>query len=225
MPAPAPAPVAAPRPQRQRRQLKPEEKVIRVAVVFAALLVIAAVCYWLFASAAEPLPAIGTAEVIGTKAAIYDVPSASKPVFQLAQGDKVNVLRLPRQQRPEWVRVQFVGRKVSPPGFARAEALGNWSTFALLSVFRPDEGASARELAAYVKSLEHLAAQSPAASRSPIWLETAIQSLAAARAVRQAGERADEWLEHATRALDAIPNDSDLQGQRDELRRTLKSFR
>ena len=197
-----------------------------MAVVFAAVLVVGAVCYWLFANGAQTLPAIGTAEVIGEKAAIYDVPSASKPVFQLATGDKVNVLRLPRSQRPEWVRVQFVsGRKVSPPGFARAEALGYWSTFALLSVFRPDEGGSARELAAYVKSLEHLAAESPAASRSPIWLETAIQSLALARAVRQAGERPDEWLEHAGRALDAIPNDSDLQGQRDELRRTLKSFR
>jgi eukaryotic-like serine/threonine-protein kinase len=226
VPAAAPAPVSRPLPVPQPRQTKAEDKVIRVAIAFVAVLAVAALGYWLLARGEEALPAVGTAEVVAAKAAVYEVPSARKPIYPLAAGEKVNVVRLPRSQRPDWVRVQLVsGRKVSAPGFARSDTLGNWSTFALLSMFRPDEGASPQELEAYVKSLEKLAAQSPAGSRPPIWLETAEQSLVLARAVRQAGGRPEEWLEHASRALDAIPNDSDLRGRRDEMRKALRSAR
>jgi hypothetical protein len=181
------------------------------------------VAYWLLGRGEEALPAVGTAEVIAAKAGVFEVPSAKKPLYQLAAGDKVNVVRLPRSQRPDWVRVQLVsGRKASPAGFARADTLGNWSTFALLSVFRPDDGAGTRELATYVKSLEQLGTQVPAAERGPIWLETAIQGIALARAARQAGERPDDWLALARRALEAIPDGTELQGQRDELRKSLR---
>jgi hypothetical protein len=190
------------------------------------LLVLAGAGYWFFMSGTEPLPAVGTAEVVGAKAAIYETPSTSSVIQQLSQGDKVNVIRLPRTIHPAWVRVQYVsGKKVSQPGFARTSDLGNWSTLALLNVFRPDDSAAPAEWAAYIKSLERLASQSPAGARDPIMLETAIQSVALARAVRGAGGRPEEWMEHATRALDAIGDSSELRGQRDELRKTVKSFR
>jgi serine/threonine-protein kinase len=208
-------------------KLKPEQIVIRVALVFLVVLLIAGAGYWYFFSPAEPLPAVGTAEVISPKAAIYEGPSAGKVLYPLAQGNKVNVVRLPRSIRPDWVRVQYIsGGKVSPAGFARSAALGNWSTFALLNAFRPDESAGPADVAAYVKSLEHLAMQSPPPdAKNQIWLETAIQSMALARAAQQAGQRPDEWLGHAARALDAIGDDAELGTQVAELRKAVKSFR
>src|SRR5204862_4976824 len=90
-PAPAPAPI-----QHAKPKARPERIVIGVAIGFVVLLLLAAGGYWYFFSGAGPLPAVGTAEVVGAKAAIYEGPSRSNVIQRLAPGDKVNVLRLPR---------------------------------------------------------------------------------------------------------------------------------
>jgi hypothetical protein len=212
--------------QAPAQKTRPEQIVIRVAIAFVVLLILAGAGYWYFMSGgAQPLPPVGTAEVVGAKAAIYEEPSTGKVLQRLSMGDKVNVVRLPRSPHPDWVRVQYVaGPKVSEAGFARASDLSNWSTFALLSLFRPNDSAGQAEVAAYVKVLERLAGQAAAEEKDQVWLETATQSLGLARAARAAGNRPDEWLDHASRALDAISANSPLSGQRDELRRTLMSF-
>jgi hypothetical protein len=77
-----------------------------------------------------------------------------------------------------------------------------------------------------VKSLEHLAMQSPPPeAKNQIWLETAMQCLTLARATQQSGRRPDEWVDHAARALDAIGDDAELRSQVAELRKALRSFR
>jgi hypothetical protein len=213
--------------QAQVPKTRPEQIVIRVAIAFVVVLILAGVGYWYFTSGgAQPLGSVGTAEVVGAKAAIYEEPSTGKVLQRLSMGDRVNVVRLPRSPHPDWVRVQYLaGKKASEAGFARASDLSNWSTFALLNLFRPDDAAGPAEVAAYVKALERLGAQAAAEEKDQVWVETAMQSLGLARAARAAGNRPDEWLGHASRALDAIGDNSPLSGRRDELRRTLRSFR
>jgi hypothetical protein len=158
----APAPPAKPKP-------KPERIVIGIAIGFVLLLILAGAGYWYFMSGAEPVPAVGTAEVTGAKAAIYEGPSTSKVLQRLTQGDKVNVVRLPRSPRPEWVRVQYVnGKKVGEVGFARSSDLGNWSNLKLLSWFRPDESAGPGEVEEYVRALDRLAGQADPAEKDEI---------------------------------------------------------
>jgi serine/threonine-protein kinase len=221
-----PHPPAQPPAQATVKKTRPEQIVIRVAIAFVVVLMLAGAAYWYFMSGTEAMPAVGTAEVVGAKAAIYEGPSTAKVVQRLATGDKVNVLRLPRSPRPDWVRVQYVsGKKISDAGFARSSDLGNWSTLALLNNFRPDDSAGPVELGAYVKSLENLAAQSAGDAKDQVWLETAIQSLALARALRAAGQPPAGGLDHAARALDAIGDSSPLRSQRDQLRASFRSFR
>src|SRR6185295_7658912 len=60
--------------QQPAHKLRPEQIVVRVAIAFALLLVIAGGAYWYFMSGAQPQPAVGTAEVVGARAAIYEGP-------------------------------------------------------------------------------------------------------------------------------------------------------
>jgi serine/threonine-protein kinase len=215
-------------PQMQQQPVKKpgaERIVIFVAIGFFVLLLLAGAGYWFFMKEAKPLPAVGTAEVTSASAAIYEGPSTASVVQKLTQGDRVNITHAPKNMHPAWVRVQYVnGKKVSSEGYARSQDLGNWSTFALLSLFRPDDSAGQVELAGYIKSLDRLAAETTE-GKDQIWIEEAMESLNLARAVRSAGNRPDEWLDRAGRALDAIPDSSDVRAQRDELRNTLRSLR
>jgi len=219
-------------PQVQPPKPKPgaERIVILVALGFVVLLVLAGGAYWYFNQGAEPQKVVGTAEVVSSKSAIYEGYSgsaAAKVVQPLAQGDKVNIVRLPRStELPKWIAVQYVnGKKVSEPGFARTSDLGNWSSFSLLSLFRPDDSAGANEIAEYVKSLDRLAAQAKPEEKDRIFLDTANESLTMARLARASGTRPDAWIERTNGALNKIGDDSDLRSQRDELRQALKTFR
>lgn len=202
-----------------------ERIVIFVAIGFVVLLLLAGGAYWYFNRSAKPLPAVGTAEVVSASSAIYQGPSTASVIQKLTQGDRINVVKVPNTTHPRWVRVQYVsGKKVSEEGYARSSDLGNWSTLRLLTLFSPDDSAGQVEVASYIKSLERLAGETTE-GKDPIWLETATQCLNLARMVRASGKAPDEWLDRASRALDAIPDTSELRGQRDDLRKTLRTFR
>jgi serine/threonine-protein kinase len=225
MPPPYRQPQVPVQPQPVKPKPGAERIVMFVAIGFVALLILAGGAYWFFMRGAKPLPAVGTAEVVSASSAIYEGPSTASMIQKLTQGDKVNVVKMPNGTHPRWLRVQYVnGKKVSDEGYARAQDLGNWSSLRLLTLFSPDDSAGQVEIAAYIKSLERLAGDTTE-NKDPIWLEMAMQSLNLARVAKAAGSRPDEWLDRTGRALDAIPDSSDLRGQRDDLRRTLRSFR
>src|SRR5262249_22517739 len=126
-----------------------------------------------------------------------------------------------------WIQVQRVSAGLpSRPGYMRAADLGNWSTLALLLIFRPDDTATVAQRAAFVADLEKVLAKSPDspdARRSH--LQIAAQSVMRARAAREAGKPAAEWLNRADRALRAIRSEQGFSAVAEELRSTVEALR
>jgi len=147
------------------------------------------------------LPAIGNAVVTSDSVPLFAGPSTSeKRLAQFQKGTRLNVIRMPHSDRPEWVAVQRVSNKPGAPGYVRALALGQWSTFDLTRLFEPGDSADVPQRIAYIELLNAGVAAFGKADRTNAWLEMAHQEIAIAHQLKGSGAASEEWQKYTAEA-------------------------
>lgn len=179
-------------------------------------------------------PSVARAVVQADSTGLMPQASASSAaLFQLHRGDALHVLSVPRNRGQEWIQVQFVTpSKVSPPGYAQAADLGDWSSdeagaaLALLKAFGPSEVAPEAEINAQIQKLRDFAARfggAPQAGEGH--LEIARLYFALGRLRRIAGASQTEWqgpLEQAKASLEQAKGDVNVETMAGRMRQQLE---
>jgi hypothetical protein len=147
------------------------------------------------------LPAIGNAVVTSDSVPLFAGPSTSeKRLAHFQKGTRLNVIRLPHSDRPEWVVVQQVGNKPGAPGYVRAVSLGQWSTLDLTRLFDPGDSADVPQRIAYIELLNAGIAAFGKGDRTNAWLEIARQKIAIAHQLKGSGAASEEWQKYTAEA-------------------------
>ncbi len=183
-------------------------------------------------------PAVAQAEVVSGDTRLLEAPdAAAKALFgPFANGDLLNVLRLPDSPEQRWVEVQYVKNELrSPRGYVQAEALGNWSaekpdaSLALLKLFRPAESAPELEIERHLAKLAAFVERHGTTAQGPeANLDRARMNLWLARRAQQAGHPPEQWqlfLDNATGQIATTGAGPGLGPQADQLRQQVQALR
>ena len=169
--------------------------------------------------------ALATARVRSDQAVVYRGPDAGTRIITLSRDDAVNILRLPKQRDQNWTSVQFVGRRVVPPGYIRTRELSGWTSSApdtalgLIVMFYTSE--------AEYKALLGLSDRYPGTHAAfAAQLEMARLDLTAAREMYSEGsaDLVQARLSSARERLGAAGADVTLKPDVDEVRRGINEL-
>jgi serine/threonine protein kinase len=186
------------------------KKGLVVAGCFAAGLLVILLCVrFLNTPRYTALTAVGTAEVIAESTPLLAGPSTSEEQLTvLRRGSSINVVHLPKSSNPEWIAVQTGDKKPGPTGYVHATALGRWSTFELIRLFDPGDGAGIMQRIAYLDSLHDSLARFGKADQDRAWLEIARQNIAIAHEKKNNGLAPGNWQNNVTEARAALAKTS-----------------
>jgi hypothetical protein len=217
----APAPSTA-KPLQRSTPVDNRQLYVRLAIGLgvAAVILIGFLTFRLVSSRrVAVVPAVGTAVVTSETADVLASPSShERRLAQLRKGARLNIVRMPQSQNPEWLAVQQLdGTRARAPGYIRSSALGQWSTFQLARLFDPGEPADPQRRVAYLQLLHSAAAEfKNPEDQNNAWLEIARLNAAAAKDQKAASPGSDEWrsyLAEARNALSKISSDASAAQQ------------
>jgi hypothetical protein len=193
-----------------QRSLAMARKQKQVAWLAAGLLA-AIVLMIVVAVAFQPIPlkpAVGFALVRPGHALLYAEPNAKSKAMTVSKGEKINVLKMPRERGDLWAPVQLVReKKVKRPGYMHVADLEKWdspdaaSKLRLMLFFPAAEPGNDAQVQQELYDLQTLAARVPEA---PVALEAQVYmaklELVLARSVKAAGRPDADWQAHVDAA-------------------------